>query len=77
MFAQPAARGALPQLYAAVAPEAQPARYYGPNLMFGAWGWPTEAAMAGAATDPEAASRLWEVSVRLTGERFASLENSR
>ena len=66
-LSQPAAEGALPTLYAATDPDAQPAGYYGPRDRFEMRGPVTNAVIGRAATDEAAASRLWEVSERLTG----------
>ncbi|MEB3318840.1 MAG: oxidoreductase [Cyanobacteriota bacterium] len=64
---QSAAMGALPQLFAATAPEADPAGHYGPNQWGGMRGHPKAAPVAGAARDPERRQRLWEVSAELCG----------
>lgn len=63
---QSAAMGALPQLYAATAPEAAPAGHYGPDQLGGLRGWPTPAPVAPAARDPELRQRLWRHSEDLT-----------
>lgn len=63
---QSAAMGALPQLYAATAPEAAPAGHYGPDQLGGMRGWPTPAPVAPAARDPELRQRLWRHSEDLT-----------
>jgi protochlorophyllide reductase len=62
---QSAAMGALPQLYAATAPEARPGGHYGPDQLGGVRGWPTEARTAPAARDLEQALQLWQVSEEL------------
>ena len=67
MIGQSAARGALPQIYAAVAPEATPGGYYGPNGFFEAKGNVAAAAVSAKANNPELAARLWAVSEQLTG----------
>jgi protochlorophyllide reductase len=66
---QSAAMGALPQLFAATAPEARPAHQYGPNQWGGMRGWPTEVKIAPAALDPEQRRRLWQVSEELVAGR--------
>ncbi|MER2264349.1 oxidoreductase [Methylobacterium oxalidis] len=66
---QSAARGALPLLYAATAPEAQGGGYYGPDGPREYWGGPAPAAVAPHARDAAAARRLWQVSETLTGVR--------
>ncbi len=63
---QSAAMGALPQLYAATAPEAAPAGHYGPDQLGGLRGWPTPAPVAPAARDPDLRQRLWRHSEDLT-----------
>ena len=66
-LSQSAADGALPQLYAATDPEAQPAGYYGPRDRFEMRGPVVNAVIGRAAQDKAAAQRLWEVSEQLTG----------
>ncbi|MGZ4639098.1 MAG: oxidoreductase [Actinomycetes bacterium] len=73
VFGQSAAQGALPQLYAATAPEVQGGDYYGPRGLAEQRGKPTKVPMSGSARDDAAAERLWEVSERLTGVRFHAL----
>ena len=67
---QSAAQGALPTLYAATAPQAQGGGYYGPHALAETRGHPAPAAAPRAATDAEAAARLWRISEDLTGVRF-------
>ena len=67
---QDAAHGALPTLYAAVASEAQPGGYYGPDSMFEMKGNPVAVSIAKAAQDPAVAKRLWTVTEQLTGTTF-------
>jgi len=62
---QSAAMGALPQLYAATAPEATPAGHYGPNQLGGMKGYPTPVRIAPAAQDANQRQRLWQVSEEL------------
>jgi NAD(P)-dependent dehydrogenase (short-subunit alcohol dehydrogenase family) len=64
---QSAAMGALPQLYAATAPQASPAGHYGPNQLGGMRGYPTTVPMATTAGNLEQRQRLWEVSEVLGG----------
>jgi protochlorophyllide reductase len=64
---QSAAMGALPQLYAATAPEAKPAGHYGPNQWGGLRGNPKAAPVASSALDPKQRQRLWDISVDLCG----------
>jgi protochlorophyllide reductase len=63
---QSAAQGALPQLFAATAPEAEPGGHYGPSELGGIKGWPKAVPMAKAALDPAQGARLWQVSQELT-----------
>lgn len=67
---QPAARGALPTLFAATSPRAEPGGYYGPNGLGGMRGYPTAAKMPRQALDQSVAARLWEESKALTGVQF-------
>jgi protochlorophyllide reductase len=62
---QTAAMGALPQLYAATAPEASPAGHYGPDGLGGMGGWPKPVPVAAAALDTSQCQRLWQVSQEL------------
>ncbi|MEJ0043793.1 MAG: SDR family oxidoreductase [Rhizomicrobium sp.] len=68
---QSPAEGALPQLFAATAPDAKPGGYYGPSGRLGLIGPPGPARMTKRARDPKVAARLWEVSEKLTGVSFA------
>ncbi len=67
---QSAARGALPTLYAATAPQAGPGAYYGPDGFQELRGAPAGAKMPPRALDAGVAARLWQVSEHLTGARF-------
>jgi NAD(P)-dependent dehydrogenase (short-subunit alcohol dehydrogenase family) len=67
---QPVARGALPTLFAATAPDARPGGYYGPDGFAGIRGYPTVARPPSQALDRAVAARLWQVSEALTGVRF-------
>ncbi len=66
LIGQSAARGALPLLYAATAPEAQGGRYYGPDGMWEVRGDPGPATIAPHAADAATAARLWALSETLT-----------
>lgn len=68
---QSAPRGALPTLYAAVAPDVKSGDYYGPGGLMELRGRPKPAKIARLAKDESLAERLWEVSEELTGVRFA------
>jgi NAD(P)-dependent dehydrogenase (short-subunit alcohol dehydrogenase family) len=69
---QPAARGALPTLYAATAPDARGGGYYGPTGMMELRGPLGFARVPETATDAQAASRLWTLSEALSATRFPS-----
>jgi NAD(P)-dependent dehydrogenase (short-subunit alcohol dehydrogenase family) len=68
---QPAAQGALPSLFAATSADVEPGGYYGPDRMSETRGHPTRAVPPKQSLDAGVASRLWDVSERLTGARFA------
>jgi NAD(P)-dependent dehydrogenase (short-subunit alcohol dehydrogenase family) len=74
-LSQDAHHGALPTLFAAVSPSAQPGGYYGPDGFLETKGDPTAAKIPAAAKDETVAARLWEQSERLTGTTFASLRS--
>lgn len=62
--------GALPTLFAATAPDAEPGGYYGPDGFQELKGLPAKAKIAPIALDPAIARRLWQVSEQLTGIEF-------
>jgi len=64
---QSAAMGALPQLFAATAPEALPGGHYGPDQWGGMRGYPKAVRVAPAALDGEQRRRLWQISQELCG----------
>ena len=70
VFGQPSAAGALPVLYAATSPDAQPAGYYGPTGFIELKGPPGVAKVPTQANDRDVAARLWEVSEQLTGVTY-------
>lgn len=67
LITQSAARGALPQLYAATAPAVGGAQYYGPDGFGGFRGAPRRAKLSPAARDERTAARLWDTTAELTG----------
>jgi NAD(P)-dependent dehydrogenase (short-subunit alcohol dehydrogenase family) len=67
LLAQRVEMGALNQLYAAVDPEAQSGKFYGPNGFGENRGYPTEVQPVEAAKSVETARRLWALSEELTG----------
>lgn len=72
LILQPAARGALPTLYAATAPDARGGSYYGPTGVMEMRGPLGFAGVPDAAMDTQAAARLWAVSERLSRARYRS-----
>jgi NAD(P)-dependent dehydrogenase (short-subunit alcohol dehydrogenase family) len=70
---QDAAHGALPTLFAAVAPAATAGGYYGPDGFQELKGHPVPAKIAPAAWDVAVAKRLWTETEKLTGVSFAAL----
>jgi NAD(P)-dependent dehydrogenase (short-subunit alcohol dehydrogenase family) len=66
---QPAAAGALPSLYAAVA--AEPGSYSGPQGLREVRGKPGPAALSPVASDAGLAAQLWELSEEWTGVHYA------
>jgi protochlorophyllide reductase len=62
---QSAAMGALPQLFAATAPAAEPGGFYGPGGLGNLKGYPKACRIAPAALDAAACERLWAVSEEL------------
>jgi NAD(P)-dependent dehydrogenase (short-subunit alcohol dehydrogenase family) len=73
VFAQSAAMGALPQLYAAAAPDVRGGEYYGPDGVGEMWGHPTRVESNARSRDRDAAARLWALSERLTGVTYDAL----
>jgi NAD(P)-dependent dehydrogenase (short-subunit alcohol dehydrogenase family) len=73
LIAQPAARGALPVLRAAVDPNAQGGEYYGPDGLGNVRGYPVAQKFLKPAYDAEVGRRLWEVSAQLTDVDYAEL----
>ncbi|MFM7639964.1 MAG: oxidoreductase [Cyanobium sp.] len=67
---QSAAMGALPQLFAATALDAQPGGHYGPNQWGGMRGYPAPVRVAPSALAAEQRSRLWQISEELCGIAF-------
>ena len=70
LVAQSARDGALPSLYAAMAPQAKSGAYYGPTGWNETRGAPGPARIFPQAADPEAGARLWALSETLTGVTF-------
>ncbi len=70
MITQSAAKGALPQLYAATSPDAEAGGYYGPEGKKEYKGYPTNAYIPEAAKNKETREKLWKESEELTGVKF-------
>jgi NAD(P)-dependent dehydrogenase (short-subunit alcohol dehydrogenase family) len=70
LLAMSAKGGALTTLRAAIDPRAANGSYWGPSSFFELVGSPQPARIPRRARDPEAATRLWELSERLTGVTF-------
>ncbi|MGB0120198.1 MAG: oxidoreductase [Solirubrobacterales bacterium] len=70
LLAQDADHGALPQLYAATAPDVLGGSYIGPDGMGERKGSPVIVAPRKLAHDNEVADRLWDESAKLTGVDF-------
>jgi len=70
IFAQPAAMGALPQLYAATAPDVTGGDYIGPGGPMEMRGYPAKVGCTPPAKDEKTAARLWTVSEALTGVSY-------
>jgi len=73
LFAQSAAMGALPTLYAATAPLVQGGDYFGPDGLSEMWGHPRKVGSTARSKGLADAARLWELSETLTDVRFAAL----
>jgi NAD(P)-dependent dehydrogenase (short-subunit alcohol dehydrogenase family) len=65
LMAQSQQMGALPELYAATAPDVQGGAFYGPRWL--SRGYPKQAKPPKAANNIETAARLWDISEKLTG----------
>jgi NAD(P)-dependent dehydrogenase (short-subunit alcohol dehydrogenase family) len=73
IIGQSDAQGALPQLYAATAPDVRGGEYYGPNGIAENRGYPKRVDSTTTSRDPELAARLWSVSQDLTGVGYDAL----
>ncbi|MEU3874005.1 MULTISPECIES: oxidoreductase [Streptomyces] len=71
LLAQRPDQGALPQLYAATAPDATGGDFIGPDGAGELRGNPRRVPLSPTATDPETGRRLWDLSENLTGVHFA------
>ena len=73
IFAQSAAMGALPTLFAAAAPEVRGGDYIGPDGFMEQHGHPKKVRSSASSHDRDVAGRLWDASEELTGVRFGAL----
>ena len=71
LFAQRADQGALPQIYAATMPDVRGGDYWGPDGFRQLRGGPKKVGSRRETRDPQTAARLWELSEKLTGVRYA------
>jgi NAD(P)-dependent dehydrogenase (short-subunit alcohol dehydrogenase family) len=71
LLSQSAAMGALPQLYAATAPDVRGGEFFGPDGFMENSGHPKRVSSVARSHDAETAAKLWEVSEQLTGVRYA------
>jgi NAD(P)-dependent dehydrogenase (short-subunit alcohol dehydrogenase family) len=74
LFAQPAAAGAWPQLYAATAPGLRGSELYGPVGSGGMKGYPKRDKIETRARNTDTGRRLWEASVAATGVSYDALD---
>lgn len=74
IFAMQPWQGALPTLFAAVAPEAESGAYYGPDGLGTMRGYPTRNKPAQASSDAKSAAALWKLSEQLVGLEAPSLQ---
>lgn len=70
IFAQSAAMGALPEIYAASAPDVRGGDYIGPDGSLGQQGFPKKVQSNARSHDRDVAARLWAVSEALTGVKY-------
>lgn len=70
ILAQSAARGALPEVYAATAADVRGGDYIGPDGLLGQRGFPRKVKSSARSHDGDAGLRLWMVSEALTGVKI-------
>lgn len=70
LFAQSAADGALPEIYAASMPDVKSGEYFGPSGFQNMRGAPGRDDPIELAKDKDIAARLWQVSEELTGVKW-------
>jgi NAD(P)-dependent dehydrogenase (short-subunit alcohol dehydrogenase family) len=72
LFAQNSDMGALPTLYAAVAPDVQGNDYYGPGGFQELGGYPKKVESSKRAKREDVSENLWDVSEKMTGVSYLS-----
>ena len=72
IFAQSAAQGAWPQLYAATSPDIRGGEFVGPDGLGKSRGYPEVQRSNRQSRDEAVAAKLWSLSEQLTGTRFLS-----
>jgi NAD(P)-dependent dehydrogenase (short-subunit alcohol dehydrogenase family) len=77
VLGQSADDGALPQLYAATAPDVVGGAFYGPSRLMETRGAPKRVDSTSKSKDPELATRLWSVSEELTGVGYEALTGTK
>jgi NAD(P)-dependent dehydrogenase (short-subunit alcohol dehydrogenase family) len=70
LVAQSAEMGALPELYAATAPEVEGGAYYGPDGFRQMRGYPRRVGSNKESRDEVLAGKLWDLSEQLTGVKY-------
>ncbi len=70
IFGQSARMGALPQTYAATAPDVRGGEFFGPGGLFHQRGYPERVRPSRAARNVETARRLWDVATHMTGVSY-------
>ncbi|MBA3945452.1 MAG: SDR family oxidoreductase [Herpetosiphonaceae bacterium] len=73
VLAQSAARGALPIIYAATAPDVQGGEYFGPDGFMEMRGSPAKVHSSARSYDRVVAEQLWRVSEELTGVQYETI----
>jgi hypothetical protein len=73
IFGMNQAKGALPTLRAATAPDVRGGDYFGPGGFYEMRGYPKRVATTSAAESKEDAARLWTVSEERTGVTYEAL----
>jgi NAD(P)-dependent dehydrogenase (short-subunit alcohol dehydrogenase family) len=73
LISQSAAKGALPQLYAATSVDVRGGEYFGPNGIAESFGYPKRVDSIPASKSLEDAERLWSISEDLTGVNYSLL----